>query len=105
MIAKGRSPPVLPNNGIINRQAGFPVPNNGGFALVGDAYCADIIAIDTESSNSLGGNPGLRRPYFIRIMLHPSRLRKYLGKLLLRYRAYLPAMVKNNCPRTGCALV
>ena len=37
----GGGAPALPDDGVINRAAGFPVPDDGGFPLVGDADGGD----------------------------------------------------------------
>src|SRR6185312_145359 len=105
MIAVTRRSPVLPNNGIIHRVAGFAVPYNGGFPLVGDAYGANVFPVNAHFGSSLGGYTGLRRPNFRGIVFHPTRLRKNLRKFFLSDRPYLPFVIKDNGPGTRGALV
>src|ERR1700754_1844279 len=105
LIAKGGCAAVLPNNGIVNRFAANPVPYNGCFALIGDAYSLQICAVNTHLNGCLCRYTCLACPDFVRVMLNPARLRKYLLKLFLGNRFNLPLMIKNDGPRAGGALV
>jgi hypothetical protein len=45
LIAKGSLTTVLPNDRVIDGLTGFPIPNNCGFPLIGNADCFNIGAI------------------------------------------------------------
>src|ERR1700745_3035410 len=75
---------VLPDDGVHHWLASFPVPEDCGFTLIGDAYRSQV---GTAKASLLEGPIYCRlrgTPDFLRIMLHPSRLRIDLSVLLLR---------------------
>jgi hypothetical protein len=83
-IAKVRGAAVLPDNGIVNRLAGGAVPDDGGFALIGDADAGDILCREAglRRDRAHRGDHGL--PYLLRVMLDPTRRGEYLAQFLLR---------------------
>ena len=50
-IAERGRAAILPDDRVVDRSAGGPVPEQGGFSLIGDAGRGDVA----------GGNPGLRQ--------------------------------------------
>ena len=96
---------ILPDDGIVDRLAGRPVPDNRRLALVGDA----------DGSNFGGGQPGLLegglhrpkagRPDLLGHVLDPARRRKMLGKLHLAQADDLLQIVEDDGAARGRALV
>ncbi len=83
----GRSP-VLPYYGVIDRLLCVTIPDNGCFTLVCNTYCLYIFAVDVDRRDSLCNHRSLRSPDLMRVMLHPSRMRKDLRKFLLSHSTY-----------------
>src|SRR3982074_1318687 len=54
-VAERRGATILPNDCVMNRFTGFAIPNNGGFALIGDADAGDIFGRGAGATESLGG--------------------------------------------------
>ena len=104
-VAVLRGAAVLPDNGVVDRFFGLGVPHDRGFALVGDAYCGDIQAVDVDGRDCFGDHRGLRRPYLVGIVLHPPRFWEILGELPLGHRADLPFAVEHDRPRTARPLI
>src|SRR5262249_5760894 len=97
--------PILPNDCIVNRRAGFALPDNRGFALVGDAEGGDVLAGEFGFGENIASNLHLGRPDFARVVLNPAGLGKDLLKFFLSDGMDLPAPVKENRAGTGCPLV
>ena len=97
--------PILPDNGIVDRLARFPVPDYHRLALVRDA----------DGGNIGGGGAclldgGLDRPQhavpdFLRVVLDPAILREVLGELLLSHAHDLARLVEQDRPARGRALI
>ena len=104
-VAIVRSSPVLPHDRIINRFLRLGIPHNGGFTLVGDTDTGNIQPIDIHHRNGLRNDGCLRRPDLVRIVFHPSRLRKNLPKLLLGHYACRSFFIENNGPRAARPLI
>ena len=104
-IAIGCGSSALPDNGMINRLAVALVPEDGGFALVGDADGGNFPCGNTKLGNRLSGNRKLCFPDFQSIMLHPAGVGIVLLKFLLRNAFHLPILVEKNRTGAGCALV
>src|SRR5215510_192334 len=75
---------ILPDNRIVNRFTGFPVPNKGGFALIGDANGGQITRTQAALLHSFCNDFLRALPDFFRVMLHPARLGKDLLMFFLR---------------------
>ena len=99
------SAPVLPHDGVVQRLPRVPVPQHGGFTLVGDAYGRDVFRTQPSLRQSILGCGELAGPNLIGIMLHPAGLRKNLPELALcrGHRATLE--VEHDGAGTGGALV
>src|SRR5439155_18156235 len=96
---------VLPHNGIANRPAGAAVPDDGGFALVGNADGGDITRSQLRIRECLRRHARLRRPDFIRIVLDPAGLWEKLREFLLGDGDDISAVIEYDRARTGCALI
>ena len=85
--------------------AGIFIPDNGGFALVGDADGGDISGGESGFLQRLfaGGERGA--PDFFRVMFDPAGLREKLLEFLLGGGNYLELVVKNNSPAGGGSLI
>ena len=86
-------------------QACFAIPDHRGFALVGDAPCADVAGLQAGFAQRLPGGSQLAAPDFHRIVLDPTRFGVDLRQLLLRQRHDAALFVKHDAARTGGALV
>ena len=75
---------VLPDDGVVQRLAAAPVPQQCGFALVGDADRAHVGRRDARLGERVARGGELRRPDLARVVLDPARLRINLAKLALR---------------------
>jgi len=93
------------DQGVGHRLTGCLVPQNGGFALVGDPHCSQIrggqpAAIQRAQDHLLRVDPN-----FGGIVFHPAWLRHDLGVLHLIDRNCLARTVEHDEPRTGGALI
>ena len=81
---------ILPDDGVVDRLAGVAIPEDGGFALVGDADGGDVAGVMPAFFSALNGDSPLRLPDLVRIMLDPSGLRKDLAKFPCAVRRTWP---------------
>src|SRR5690554_1451603 len=105
LVAISRSPAVLPDDGIVKRLAGLPVPQDGGFPLVGYPYSSNLVRFYVVFAQRFGEDGDLRGPYFYRVMFHPSGLGEFLLEILLGNGFYFSFFIKNNGSGAGRALV
>ena len=56
MVAEGGGTPILPDESWSDGLAGFPVPNDDGFALVGDADGGDVGGLGSRLAEDLAGH-------------------------------------------------
>ena len=96
--------PVLPDNGVGDGLAGLAVPEQGGFALVGDAYGRHLAA-SRQLLQAFTRHRELAGPDLQPVMLNLPGFGKYLAKLFLRQRHNAARVIKQNGTRTGRALV
>jgi uncharacterized damage-inducible protein DinB len=96
---------VLPDNRIVQRFAALPVPHDGGFALVCDAYGRQIFKVDARGGHCLARDLTLSGEDFFRIMLDPSGLRVDLPDLTLGYSNGSALFVEEDGARTGGTLI
>ena len=104
-VAVLRGPAVLPYDGVVDRFLRFAVPHDCRLALVGDAYSGYVQPVDVDGRDGFGDHRSLRRPDFVRIVLHPSRFGEILGELPLGHRANLPLAVENDRAGTARSLI
>ena len=104
-ITIGCGSSALPDNGMINRLAVALVPEDGGFALVGDADGGNFPCGNAKLGNGIARNRKLCFPDFQSVMLHPAGVGIVLLKFLLRNAFHLPVLVEKNRAGAGCALV
>src|SRR5262249_24835072 len=97
--------PVLPDDGVVDRLAGFTVPENRGFSLIGDSNRRDVRRKHLRSPQRLDLHAQLRGPDLMRIVLHPTRAREELSELLLRDGKERAARIEHDGTRAGRALV
>ena len=96
---------VLPDNGVGKWTSSRAFPNDGRFPLIRNAHRRHISRsgvgiLQSESRNSDSSFSDLNR-----IMLHPSRPREYLAKLLLRRPDRTRGFVENDRARRRGALI
>ena len=87
---------VLPDNGVVDGLAGFAIPDDGGFALVGDADAGDVGKLEAGLGERFGDDTGLGGPDFIGVVLDPAGLREMLGKLALSSAPNRAVAIENN---------
>ncbi len=90
---------------MVNRQAGFSVPDHRGFTLVGDAQGAHLVRGNTSLGQRFVDGSQLGAPDLHRVVFDPTRLRVNLRQLPLRLRHDDALGVEHNAARTGGALV
>ncbi len=95
-VADARRAPVLPDDGVVDRPAGLAIPNDGRFALVGDAYGGDVAGAQAGRGYGFLGDTELGRPDIARVVLDPAGLRKDLAEFALRLAAHPPIAVEDD---------
>ena len=96
---------VLPDDRVIDRLPGMPVPDDRGFTLIGDANGRHLVRVDSGGTDGLSRRTDLSRPDLVRIVLDLARLRKDLFKLFLSRCLDDAVVVKQDGTRTRSALV
>ena len=104
-VAEGRGAAALPDDGVVDRLPGGPVPEDGGLPLVGDADGGDLLGVDVGGAHGLRQGPLLRGPDVQRVVLHPAGLGVDLAEGVLGPGDDLPRLVEQDGPGTGGALV
>jgi hypothetical protein len=89
---------VLPDNRIVDRLPGRSVPNQCGFALIGDADCDDVIWPKARLFNRCTACARGGRPQIGRVMLDPAGIGEMLRELFLRCGDDPHRTVKNDRP-------
>ncbi len=72
---------------MVNGNTSVPVPYDGGFALIGNADCGDVLCGCADHIHCFHGDTELACPNFVGIMLYPARLREILCEFPLRHAA------------------
>ena len=104
-LAEVRRPAILPDDGVVDRLAGLAIPDDGRFALVGDADGRDVLRAHLRPPERFDGDADLRRPDLLRVVLDPPGARKDLREFLLRDRADRAVVIEDDGARAGRALV
>src|SRR5690606_34076836 len=96
---------VLPDNGVIQRPAGVAIPHQRRLKLSGNSGRKKLAGAKTRLLYNTAGTVQGTVPDCLRTMLHPTRLRKNLGKLLLLRSQHGPVRSKENRATTGGTLI
>src|SRR5207248_8601910 len=99
--AHRRRAPVLPDDRVVDRLAGLPVPDDRRLALVRDADRHHVLERDVRFAHHLARGLALRGENLLRIVLDPARLRINLAKLALRDRRWRAVLVEEDGARAG----
>ncbi|MCY1401922.1 hypothetical protein D9M71_170490 [compost metagenome] len=105
LLANVHAAPALPDDGIVDRLAGLPVPHHGGFALVGDANGRYLVEADAGVGQGFHQGSALGGPDFHGIVLDPAGLWVDLGEFALGHTGDIGVVVENDGAGTGGALV
>ena len=86
---------ILPNDGVADGLAGAAIPEDGGFALVGDANGGEVVRPQALLVHGCGDDLLRASPDFFRIVLHPAGPRiDLLDALSARAATTLPVRSK-----------
>ena len=96
---------VLPDDGVVHRLAGLPVPDHRGLALVGDPECGDVLGTDVRPGDTVADDPSGVATDLLGVMLHPPRLGEDLPVLQLTGLGDRPGRVEDDRPGRRGALV
>src|SRR5205823_13389580 len=80
-VTEIRGPPVLPHDGVVNRLAGLPFPEESRLALVGDADAMDGFPFPSGLARCPPYRLVRRAPDVVKLVLRLARLREYLPLL------------------------
>src|SRR5690606_8650723 len=105
LIADRRALAALPDDGVVDRATGDPVPDDGGLALVGDADGRDLLVGDAGLGQGLDEHGALSGPDFHGVMLDPTGLRVDLREFALGDGDHVGVAVQHDGTGTGGALV
>ena len=105
IVHKAGGAPALPNDGVVNRPAGFPVPQHRGFPLIGDADGCDIPGWNICFCQHFHHHGILRGPDLHSVVLYPALPGILLRKFLLRHSNNILPAVKQNGAGAGGSLI
>ena len=96
---------ALPYDGVVDGPAGFAVPDDDGFPLVGNAQHRNILCAHLGAGQRLPQRGKLAHKDFAGVMLHPARLRENLsiGAVLLADGDAVG--IENYGAGAGCPLI
>src|SRR5690606_26312863 len=98
-------PAILPDDRRMDGLSCAPVPDDGGFALGGDADGAHVARGDARPVDRFAHRIALRLPDFQRIMLDPAGLGIVLGEFPLRQTHDAAVAVEDDAAGAGSSLV
>ena len=75
---------TAPDDGVMDRLACLPIPDDGGLSLVGDANGGEQAGGDTRFGENISHGGELSFPYLVGVVFDPTGLGKDLAELLLR---------------------
>ncbi len=104
-VADQVSAGILPDDGVVNGFASGFFPDNGGFALVGDADRGDFLDIDVEFFQSAFDNVLSSLPNLKGIVFYPTGFRVNLFVFFLIIAYYCALVVKNHKAGAGSTLI
>ena len=96
---------VLPDDGVVVRPAGVPVPHDGGLALVGDAQGGEVGGLQGRLVQRALHDRGRALPDLDRVVLDPARLRQDLLVLELVLGHLVAVVVEDHETGARRALV
>ena len=105
LAAMFRRAAILPDDRLVNALAGFPVPDERGFPLIGNANTGDHLRTHAAGAQRIASHKQHRLPDVFRIVLHPARLRKLLWELLLGTGNRFATGAKNYAAAAAGSLV
>ena len=100
-----RGSAALPDNRVVQRPAGFPIPEQRGLALVGDADCRNAVQRNAGNADDLAQRVNLRIEDRRRVVLHPAGLRINLLKFIALHGDDPRAFVEQNGAGAGRPLI
>ena len=100
----GRAP-ALPHDGVAHRVTRAPVPEHGGFPLVGDADAFDVVGTQTLPIDQIVQHPDLRFQDVEGIVLDPAGLGEMLREGLLGNPPHHRIMIDQQGTRRSGSLV
>ena len=105
LCAKLRCPPVLPDDGPVNGLSVALVPDNCGFALIGDPDAGDVIEWHTAFLDAGPAGVDGCPPEVFHFVFYPAGRGEMLVKFLLRLTDNGHVGIKQNCPAGRCSLI
>ena len=105
LVTSRRGAAVLPDDGVPQGPPRAPVPEQRGFALVGDADGGDVGGGEAGGIERLGGYLALRMPDLHGVVLHPARLREDLAEFLLGDSKNTPITAEGDGAGAGGTLI
>ncbi len=96
---------VLPDDGVVDGLASCAVPDDGGFALVGDADGGEVAGARAGSGKDFDGGAHLRGEDVHGVVLDPSGAGIDLAEFVLRDASDAAVVVEENGAGAGGALV
>src|SRR5580704_17758299 len=96
---------IVPDDCIAQRHAGAAIPKQLSFALIGDSYSGEICGTQRFLRHRRDDYFLSVSPNFLRIVLHPTRLRKNLAVFLLRKCNDLAQAIEDNKTSAGSSLI
>lgn len=105
LFAQLGGPGVLPDDGVVDRFPGVPVPDDRGLALIGQPHGRDVVGGEVHVRQRHRHRPTGVVPDLHRIVLHPALLRHHLAVLELCRADHLPLPVDEHAARGRRPLV
>jgi hypothetical protein len=105
LLAAVGGPAVLPDDRVVQRLAGVPVPGDDRLTLIGDADGLEVLALRAGVvyrflRDGFGDIPDLAG-----VVLHPAGLREVLFELAVGAAGDLAVLVEDHAGRAGRALI
>src|SRR5277367_6681786 len=96
---------VLPNDGVVNGDTGFAIPDDGGLTLVGDTDGSDVFRANPALLHRLSHHFVNAPPDFFGIVFHPAGFRINLLVFLLRNGNDSSGRVEDDEASAGGSLI
>lgn len=104
-LALGGGSSVLPDDRIVHGARGFSVPNNHGFALIGDADRCDIRTLRSAPTQTVLDGSRDAFPDVFGLVLDPAGFWINLSVFLIHASDRFASAAQETDRRSGCALV